>query len=209
MLYNGESQWAAPLQVAALVESLPGQERHVPRFECLVIDEGHLPREQLEPLDNPVAGVFQLERSSGVAEIRRIIDSLLEVLGDPELRELRRDMATWLRRAVLPARLPGIEIPELQDLQEAKIMLAERAARWPKQWMAEGYEKGHAEGLEQGRRAALLDGRRLALTELIEEKFGPLKPRHDGVIAGASDADLKKWLRKVLSAATVSDVFQC
>ncbi|MCP3960544.1 MAG: Rpn family recombination-promoting nuclease/putative transposase [bacterium] len=204
VLYNGESRWAAPLQVADLVESIPGQERHVPRFECLVIDEGHLPQEQLEPLDNPVAGVFQLERSTGVAEIRRIIDSLLEILGDPELRELRRDMATWLRRAVLPARLPGIEIPELQDLQEAKIMLAERAARWPKQWMAEGYQKG----VEEGRNAALLEGRRLALTELISEKFGTVESRYQEKIAGASEAELKKWLTRILSTTTISDLFQ-
>ena len=81
---------------------VPGQERHVPGFEILVIDEGHLPQERLEPLDDPVAGVFQLERSSGVEEIRRIIDTLLDVLDDPELRGLRRDLATWLRRAVLP-----------------------------------------------------------------------------------------------------------
>lgn len=114
-----------------------------------------------------MAGVFQLEQSAGLAEIRRIIDTLIEILDDPELRELRRDMATWLRRAVLPARLPGIEVPELRDLQEARIMLAERAATWPQQWMAEGmaegYEKGHGSGLRD------------ALTELSVEKFGSVR----------------------------------
>ncbi len=172
-----------------------------------VIDEGHLPRERLEPLDNPVAGVFQLEQSQGVEEIRRIIDSLLDILGDPELRELRQDMATWLRRAVLPARLPGIEIPELQDLQEAKIMLAERAARWPKQWMAEGYEKGLKEGRQEGRQAALLEGQRLALSEQVGERFGPLEPRYEGMIAAASEAQLKQWRKDILSATDLSDLF--
>jgi len=203
VLYNGTRKWTAPLQVAELIESLPGNEAFLPQFEYLVIDEGHLPRERLEPLDNPVAGVFQLEQSKGLEEIRRIIDGLIEILDDPELQELRRDMATWLRRAVLPARLPGIDVPELQDLQEAKIMLAERAATWPRQWMAEGYEKGLAKGLAKGE-AAL----REALVELADEKFGSLDSRYAKLISEASEAQLKSWLKRMLSAGTPGDLFE-
>ncbi len=192
VLYNGTRRWTAPLQVAELIESLPGFEAHQPRFEYLVIDEGHLPREELEPLDNPVAGVFQLEQSKGLEEIRRIIDGLIEILDDPELRELREDMATWLRRAVFPARLPDMEIPELHDLQEAKIMLAERAATWPKQWMAEGRESGLRE----------------ALRDLIEEKFGSLDSRYAQQIADASKDQLKRWLKRILSAGAAEDLFK-
>ncbi len=188
VLYNGTRKWTAPLQVAELIESLPGCEAHLPRFEYLVIDEGHLPRQQLEPLDNPVSGVFQLEQSQGLEEIRRIIDGLIEVLDDPELRELRQDMATWLRRAVFPARLPGIEVPELHDLQEAKIMLAERAATWPRQWMT--------------------DGLREALTELVEEKFGSLDSRYAELISKAPEEQLKHWLKRLLRAGAAEDLFE-
>ncbi len=187
VLYNGNRKWTAPLEVAELIESLPGYEALLPRFEYLVIDEGHLPREQLEPLDNPVAGVFQLEQSEGLEEIRRIIDGLIEILDDPELRELRRDMATWLRRAVFPARLPEIEVPELHDLQEAKIMLAERAATWPQQWMTDGLRK--------------------ALTAQIEEKFGSLDKPHAELIAEASEGQLERWLKGILKADAASDLF--
>ncbi len=200
VLYNGSRTWTAPLQVAELIESLPGYEAHLPRFEYLVIDEGHLPQEQLEPLDNPVAGVFQLEQSEGLEEIRRIIDTLIEILDDPELRELRRDMATWLRRAVLPARLPDIEVPELDDLQEAKIMLAERAATWPQKWMAEGFAQGQTRGHESGLRDALI--------ELIEERFGSLDSHQAELIAGAPEEELKRWLKGVLYAISASDLFR-
>ena len=203
VLYNGSRPWTAPLQVAELIEAMPGYEAYLPRFEYLVIDEGHLPREQLEPLDSPVTGVFQLEQSTGVEEIRRIIDSLIEVLDDPELRELRRDMATWLRRAVLPARLPGIEVPELQDLQEAKIMLAERAATWPQQWMAEGYEQGRREGRQSG----LVEGQRLALADQVAERFGSLEPRFETLINQASGDQLREWLKAILSAASPDELF--
>ena len=204
VLYNGTRKWTAPLQVAELIESLPGNEGFLPRFEYLVIDEGHLPREQLEPLDNPVAGVFQLEQSQGLEEIRRIIDGLIEILDDPELRELRRDMATWLRRVVLPARLPDIEVPELQDLQEAKTMLEERAATWPRKWMAEGYERGEAAGLAKGEAKGL----REALTALADEKFRSLDTRYASLIAEASEAQLKSWLKRILNAGTPADLFE-
>ncbi len=202
VLYNGTR--TAPLQVAELIESLPGCEALLPRFEYLVIDEGHLPPEQLEPFDNPVSGVFRLEQSQGLEEIRRIIDTLIEVLDDPELRELRRDMAMWLRRAVLPTRLPGAEVPELHDLQEAKIMLEERAATWPKQWMAEGYESGYGTGYGSGYGSGL----RETLTEQIEEKFGAVDSRYVELIVGAPEARLKAWLKRILRAETVADLFE-
>jgi len=182
----------SPLQIAELIESLPGYEAHLPRFEYRIIDEGHLPPEQLEPLDNPVAGVFQLEQSEGLEEIRRIIDALVDILDDPELLELRRDLATWLRRAVFPARLPEIEVPELHDLQEAKIMLAERAATWPRQWMAEGYASALRE----------------TLTEQIEGKFGAVDSRYVELIAVAPEEQLKVWLKRILKARAAADLFR-
>ncbi len=97
-------------------------------------------------------------------------------------------MATWLRRAVFPARLPGLEVPELHDLEEAKIMLAERAATWPRQWMT--------------------DGLREALTEQIEEKFGSLDSRYAELIAEAPEENLKRWLRGILHVADASDLFR-
>ncbi len=204
VLYNGDRPWTAPLQVADLIEAVPGFRRYSPSFEYLVIDEGHLPREALEPLDSPVAGVFQLEQSSGLEEIRRIIDSLIEVLDDPELSELRRDMTTFVRRSIAQARIAGDEIPELKDLQEAKIMLAERAATWPQQWMAEGYQKGR----EEGRNSGLLEGQRVALAEQVETKFGSLEPRHADLIAKASRDQLRQWFRDILTAGTPAELFQ-
>ena len=202
--------------MAELIESLPGKEVYVPQFEYLVIDEGHLPREQLEPLDNPVSGIFQLEQSRGVDEIRRIIDGLIEILDDPELRELRRDMATWLRRVVLPARLPDVDVPELHDLQEAKTMLEEQAATWPRKWMAEGYQKGEAAGLAKGEAAGLAKGEaaghesglREALTALAEEKFGSLSSRHLRRIAEASNAQLRRWLKCILTTGGPAELFK-
>jgi len=219
VLYNGKRRWTAPTQMLKLVQPISGYESFIPSFEYFVIDEGGLPQESLEPLDSPVTGVFQLERSQSVEEIRRIVDTLIDVLDDPELREMRRDLAMWIRRAILPARLPGVELPELHDLQEAK-MLAERAAKWPKEWMAEGYRKGILEGREkgilegrekgilEGRERGILEGQRATLTELVEERFGSMEVGHRKRVERATKDQLKRWLREVLKASTADEVFQ-
>jgi len=208
VLYNGTRPWTAPLQVADLIESMPGFENLLPSFEYLVIDEGHLPREALEPLDGPLAGVFQLEQSEGLEEIRRIIDILIDVLDDPGLLELRRDMTAWVRRVILQARLGGSEIPALQDLEEARTMLAERAATWPRKWMAEGYRKGREKGRQEGRTSGRLEGQRMALAELAAKKFGALEPRFADSIATASEDQLRQWLEGILVATTPGELFR-
>ncbi len=95
-------------------------------------------------------------------------------------------------------------------------MLAERAASWPREWMAEGYQKGREEGREvgreegreEGRTSGLLEGQRMALAELAEEKFGPLDPRHADLIAGASQDQLRQWLKIILTARTPAELFR-
>jgi hypothetical protein len=47
---------------------------------------------------------------------------------------LRRAFAVWLKKVLLPARLPGVELPELADLNEVNTMLAERVMEWTRQW---------------------------------------------------------------------------
>jgi len=60
----------------------------------------------------------------------------------PGLEELRRSFALYLVKSLLPARVPGIEIPEATDLQEVKSMLAESAMDWTQQWKQKGSKRG-------------------------------------------------------------------
>jgi len=99
-------------------------------------------------------------------------------------------------------------------------MLAERAAKWPKEWMAEGYRKGILEGREkgilegrekgilEGRERGILEGQRATLTELVEERFGSMEVGHRKRVERATKDQLKRWLREVLKASTADEVFQ-
>ena len=69
---------------------------------------------------------------------------LIDWLRAPE--DDSRRALVWLRRVLLPARLPGVEIPEVHDLMEMHSMLAERVVEWTQRWKAEGLQQGLQEG---------------------------------------------------------------
>ncbi len=213
VLYNGRRRWRAPVQVANLIEpAFGGLDTYVPRFEYLVLDEGHLPREALEPLDNPVTAVFQLEQSQELEDLRRIVHQLTILIGGEELEEMRRDFAAWLRRVLLPTRFRGEKIPEARDLLEIDEMLAETVKTWPKQWMAqgleEGLEKGLQKGLQKGRRQGQLEGSREILTSQIEAKFGSPSTTVRERIEAANQTQVARWARRILTATSIDELFR-
>ena len=194
VLYNGDRPWTMPLQLHELIEAVTGGlENHVPRFEYILLDEAHLPPESLQPLDNPVTAVFQLEQAESLHDLRRVVTELVHLLEGPDMTGPRRDMVTWLRRVILPVAFPGESFPELQGLKETEDMLAERVKRWPEQWMAqgrqEGLEQGRSEGLQrglvQGRTEGLVQGRTEGLVQGRTE--GLVQGRTEGLVQGRTE----------------------
>ncbi len=107
VLYNGESRWTAAQEVSELIEVVPGGlERYRPRLRYLVLDEGSYDDAELGALKNLVAAVFRLENSRTAADIVEVVDALVEWLRDPSQTGLRRAFTVWLRRVLLPRRLP-------------------------------------------------------------------------------------------------------
>jgi flagellar biosynthesis/type III secretory pathway protein FliH len=47
--------------------------------------------------------------------------------------------------------LPGVVIPEIDDLREVKAMLAERWEQWTREWEQRGLQQGLQQGLQEGR----------------------------------------------------------
>ncbi|NJL28588.1 MAG: hypothetical protein HC897_12215 [Thermoanaerobaculia bacterium] len=162
----------------------------------MLIDEAHLTSEQLGPLDNPVTAVFQLEQSEEIEQIRRVIQAVGSMALGEEAEQIRRDMAAWLRQVVLPAKLEGEELPEVEDLEEVDAMLAERVKTWPKKWMAEGYQAGRQEGLRE------------SLGLLLERKFGRLSAAERRMVPEARQEQLTRWMERILEASSPAEVFQ-
>lgn len=147
VLYNGEPRWQAATSVVELMDDMPeALRRWQVGSHYLLLDEGTWDDSQLAPLQNLVAALFRLEGCRTPADLRGVIRLLIDWLQDASQASLRRSLTEWLRRVLLPRRLPGVTLREVQDLQEVNSMLSERVKEWTRDWREEGRQQGSREG---------------------------------------------------------------
>ena len=164
VLYNGRRRWTAPTDLAELIEPGPvGLDAYRPRLRYLLLDESAYADTELATMRNLAAALFRLENSPGPDTVQQVLTTLVEWLTEPEQAELRRSLLLWLRAGFLQSRLPQVSFPQLNDLEEVRIMLAERVRDWTQRWKEEGRQEGRQEGLRSERRALL---------RLIRRRFG-------------------------------------
>ena len=115
VLYNG----AEPALADLITPNLPLQLRHwQPQMRYLLLEERRYPEADLARLPNVAAALFRLENAQAPENIQRVIACLVEWLAGAENASLRRAFVVWLKRVLLPARVPGVEIPNFSELQE-------------------------------------------------------------------------------------------
>ncbi|AJD47472.1 transposase [Isoalcanivorax pacificus W11-5] len=209
VLYNGSRRWQAATEVAELIHPVTHQlAAYRPAMRYLLLDEGTFQEHELAPLRNLVAALFRLENSREAADVQQVLRLLIDWLHSQQQAGLRRSFTEWLRRVLLPARLPGVPIPAMQALQEVDDMLAERV----QQWYREYEERGLAKGMEKGRQEGLVEGRsaeaRLILSRLLARRFGEMAPEILEHIQSADIDTLEKWTDRVLDATTPEDIFR-
>jgi hypothetical protein len=204
VLYNGRPRWQAATDIGDLVFPVYGElARYQPRLRYLLLDEGRFQDQDLAPLRNLVAALFRLENSRDAAAIQRILRHLTDWLHAPQQAGLRRSFTEWLRRVLLPGRLPGITIPAMQELQEVDDMLAERVQEWYAEYERKGRQAGMAQGMEKGRS----DEARRILLGLLAHRFGPVSPAVEARLQEADVTTLEAWTLRVLDASCPEDLF--
>ncbi len=62
--------------------------------------------------------------------------------------------------------------------------------------------------LEQGRQRGLVEGRRLDLVKLLAKRFGSLPENVLARVTVAEEADLDRWLDRILTASTLAEVLE-
>jgi predicted transposase/invertase (TIGR01784 family) len=204
VLYNGTRRWDAPRDVADAVETGPGGLEHYrPQLRYLLLEERRYSEAELASLPNLAAALFRLENSRGPEEVRRLVASLAEWLREPEQENLRRTFTEWLRRVLIPARAPGVQIPQIRDLQEVEVMLAERVKEWTRQWKQQGLQEGIQEGIQQG----FPKGESFLLKRLLTRRFGALPPWVEEKLDQAAREELERWGDRILDAESLEAVF--
>ncbi len=143
--------------------------------------------------------------------MRGLVEELIAEVRRSDALELERAFTVWLKRVLLPARVPGVEIPEVADLTEVRTMLAERVKQWTLQWkqegLQEGLQEGRQEGLQkgrqEGRREGLQQGEARVLERLLIQRFGPLPPWALEKLHAAGVERLERWADRLLEAESL------
>lgn len=205
VLYNGVETWTAATSLAAMSEpDLPAPLQHwQPQLRYLLIDERIGQDPALAESRNLAAALFRLENSRTPEDIERVVARLIEWLADPGQFALRRAFVVWLKRVLLPARVPGVELPPINDLQEMHAMLAERVKTWTEDWKQQGIQQGIEQGIEQG----ILRGEARLLRRQILRRFGTLPDWVDERLTGANPTELETWGELLLDASNLDDIF--
>jgi flagellar biosynthesis/type III secretory pathway protein FliH len=94
----------------------------------------------------------------------------------------------------------SILLPQIDDLQEIKVMLADRLEEWAHGYIAEGKQEGLQEGKQQGEM--------LALQRLLAKRFGVIPVEIVTLISKAPLEDIERWFDRAIDAKALSDVFK-
>ena len=207
VLYNGKQRWTSVTDVAELIPVVPGLvEQFKPRLKYLLIDENAYSDTELASLNNLVAAVFRLEQADSPATIEGLINLLIDWLDDRP--DLRRMFSLWIRATLMRKPNYGILLPQVDDLQEIKVMLADRLEQWALAYIAEGELKGKQEGRQEGKQEGRQEGEMLALQRLLSKRFGTLPADITRSISNASVETIECWLDRIIDAKQLSDIFK-
>ena len=169
-----------------------------PSLKYLLIDESAYSSSELSSLRNLVAAVFRFEQAQSPASIEDIINLLIEWLADRP--DLKRMFALWIRATLMRKQNYSILLPQIDDLQEIKVMLADRLEEWAHGYIAEGKQEGLQEGKQQGEM--------LALQRLLAKRFGVIPMETVSLISQAPLEDIERWFDRAIDAKALPDVFE-
>ncbi len=194
VLYNGSQKWTAATNIADLIPDVPGMVNHYkPSLQYCLIDENNYTDTELASLNNLVAAVFRLEHASSPSAVSDLVKLLIDWLDDrPDLRKM---FAHWLRATLMRKPEYGIVMPQVDELQEIRVMLADKLEVWAKAYIAEGEIKGKQEG------------EALALQKLLAKRFGVIPVEITAQIANASLEQIEQWFDTAIDASFLTDVF--
>ena len=106
--------------------------------------------------------------------------------------DLRKMFAQWLRATLMRKPEYGILMPQVDDLQEIRVMLADKLEVWAKAYIEEGKQEGEA----------------LALQKLLAKRFGVIPVGITEQIANASLLQIEQWFDIAIDAKILKDVFK-
>ena len=199
VLYNGSQRWTAPIDVGDLIPPVPGLvEQFKPKHKYLLINENAYSDSELASVKNLVAAVFRIEHPATPEAIGELLNLLSEWLIDRP--DLRRMFALWIRATLMRKVKYRIVLPQIDDLEELNVMLADRLEEWANGYMLKGKLEGKLEGKQQGES--------LAWQKLLVKRFGGVPASVAEEIESASMDQIVAWFDKAIDAKHLDEVFE-
>ncbi len=218
VLYNGKDRWTAATDVFDLIPPVPGLvEQFKPRSKYLLVDENAYSDSELSSLKNLVAAVFRIEHPGPPQAMLELLDCLDNWLDDTP--HLRRMFGPWIRATLMRNPKYHILLPQVQNIQELKVVLADKLEEWALEFKAEGkaegiqegkaegVQEGIAKGIEKGKAEGVQEGELLLLQKLLTKRFGSIPTHITAQIANATLQDIERWFDRAIDASQLSDVF--
>ena len=109
---------------------------------------------------------------------------------------LRSQFAHWISQVLMRNEEYSIVLPEIHDLLELNVMLADKIEEWALAYKAEGKAEGKAET------------EILLFQKLLTKRFGSIPAGITQKIAHASLAELESWFDLAIVAKKLSDIFE-
>ena len=228
VLYHGAALWSEPCSFEALFE-MPAElrlaiEDHLVRFSYLLHDLSEVPDEELRlgagtALARLAALCFKHARSGAdmAEQLRRWMLVVREVSSAPHGLEALAQVLRYILEVsekAEPSVLADLFEREIGiQAKETVVTVAQQLREVGRQQgMEEGRQQGMEEGVEVGRQQGIEAGRQqgmeAVLLRQLRQRFGAeVDPRVEQVVATASSAQLEVWAVRVLSAATLAELF--
>ena len=150
--------------------------------------------------------MIRLETTTSPQVLRDIVSSLKERSRDPRYDSICRALLIWINRVVVMRFDPAAPIPELDDLKEESIMLADNVLKWTEQLKHEGMLLAIQQGMQRGKLEGRLEGEAAVLERLLTRRFGPLTDEVQAQVrarlysADAEQLERKRSMNPTLSA---------
>ncbi|MDP1605899.1 MAG: DUF4351 domain-containing protein [Rhodocyclaceae bacterium] len=174
-----------------------------PKLKFWLLDEGKFSPAYLEGLQSVMAAIFRMEHPNDTEETKRAIRCFGQAVANSPFRErIGRAVTEWLRYR-LNQKMPGLDIPEIDELLKGTQMLETRIDQMKANILAEGMQLGEIKGKLEGR----LEGESTLLERQIAKRFGPISESTRSRLKAATSVQLETWAERILDAATLADVF--
>ena len=137
-------------------------------------------------------------------ELEVVVDEVMGLVDDPEVET---DIALLISSIAGKLAPKDEKVPRFRTLQEAKNMVHERVAKWPKEWLKQGRQEGMQKGMQEGMQKGMRQGKAELLKAQASHRFGELPVWAVERFDRADVDTLDRWSHRLLDARRLEDVF--